>query len=542
MRIEFIALVLILLLCVIMRMNVLDVPLNRDEGGFAYFGTLLHQGGALYQDGFDHKPPAIWLWYWLLNFIMDFEAIRLHVFLLVYNLATLILVITCAQNLYSVAAGLWAGLIYAMVSGSWQVEGFSASAEMFMLLPIMGSLVLCLLGMERGRGAYLAASGFLTASYVWTKQPALAIGFFLVLYILIASFTAEVTRQSPVQRGLIGIRRVFIFCIGFVVPSFVLCGYFIWTGRWNEFLYWSFTHSLDYAGSYSFSTYLIRAWNRVTTTVAGNPCAWILAIGTCLIMPFYRSREGLVLAGFFVSSLLSACHSVFMYRHYMALVVPSLALAAGVGAAVLVGRFKNNNISHAVAVILLIFGVSIGPLINDRDYYVLKTGVEISRKFFGANPFPESPVIAAYIRDRTTPRDPVLILGSEPQILVLAARPSATRHLFMYQVVGPFSRAAEFQQDVLDDIERNRPAYVVNVKLGTSWLNDPKTSEIFLRDILGWLTKNYSVEAIVRSGDKTPVLLELGQIDDKERMAEIARARVVILKRHPASGTGTVTD
>jgi hypothetical protein len=240
--------------------------------------------------------------------------------------------------------------------------------------------------------------------------------------------------------------------------------------------------------------------------------------------------------------MVSACHSVFMYRHYMALVVPSLSLAAGVGAAVLVGRFGNNKISQAVAVIVVILGVSVAPLINDRNYYVLKTPFEISRRLFGANPFPESPMIAAYIKDRTTPRDPVLILGSEPQILVLAERPSATRHLFMYQVVGPYRRAPEFQHGVLDEIERNRPRYVVYVKLVESWLADPKTSEAFTRDVLEWLAKNYSVEAIVRSGDKTSSLLELGHIDDKERVAEIERARVVILKRHVSSGTGAITD
>ena len=47
----------------LLRLNIVDIPLNRDEGGFAYFGRLLSQGGTLYKDGFDHKPPGIWILY-----------------------------------------------------------------------------------------------------------------------------------------------------------------------------------------------------------------------------------------------------------------------------------------------------------------------------------------------------------------------------------------------------------------------------------------------------------------------------------------------
>jgi hypothetical protein len=530
-RTEIIALVLIAFLCVIVRLNVLDIPLNRDEGGFAFFGQLLHQGGALYQDGFDHKPPGIWLWYWLLSSIVDFDAVRLHVVLLVYNLITLFVLVLGTSRFFSVATGLWAGLIYAVASSSWQIEGFSASAEMFMLLPILGSLFLCMLGMERQTWPPLFASGLLAAWCFWIKQPALVISCFLVLFILVGSLRDSSFGESFKDRLIKGVKLAIVFGLGIAIPSILLCGYFAVEGRWHEFIYWSFTHSLDYAVTFSLSTYLHSIGMRLLGTMSANPFAWALAVGTCLILPFYRLREGLIVAGFFLSSLVSACHSPFMYRHYMALVIPALSLAAGVGASALVDRFTGNKTLRALAAAVLVILVAVGPVVRDRHYYLYNTPFETSRRMFDLNPFPESPVVAAYLKERTQPSDRILILGSEPQILVLADRPSATRHVFFYQVVGPYKRAGRFQQEVLQDIAKNRPRYVVAVSLDVSWLSDPKTSEQFLRSVNQWLSDDYALDALVSLHGKTPAVIPVDRLTEAERQGIMEREHIAIFRR-----------
>ena len=190
-----------------------------------------------------------------------------------------------------------------------------------------------------------------------------------------------------------------------------------------------------------------------------------------------------------------------------------------------------------LSAILVVLGVCIGPLINDREYYFLQSPLELSRTLFGANPLSESTLIAAYLRDRTAPGEPVLILGSEPQILVLADRPSATRHLFMYQVVGPYRRAKEFQQQLLDDMERKRPNYVVYINLPLSWFGAPGSNRAFPLEILDNLKRNYSVEAIMLRSSTTPHVIELGPLSKQEQKAEIDRARIVIFRRDAPRGS-----
>ncbi len=172
-----------------------------------------------------------------------------------------------------------------------------------------------------------------------------------------------------------------------------------------------------------------------------------------------------------------------------------------------------------------------GPLIRDRHYYLYNTPLETSRRLFDLNPFPESPLVAAYIQERTKPNDPVLILGSEPQMLVLADRPSATRHVFFYQVVGPYKRAAHFQQEVLQDIAKNRPPYVVAVAFSLSWLSDPKGSERFLGSVNQWLGDNYVLEALVKLGERSPVLRKVSDMTEEEQRNIMEHEHIAIFRR-----------
>src|SRR3989344_9323439 len=49
----------------LLRWQTWTLPLNRDEGAYAYMATRLFKPGfMLYRDVFEHKPPGIHLLYW----------------------------------------------------------------------------------------------------------------------------------------------------------------------------------------------------------------------------------------------------------------------------------------------------------------------------------------------------------------------------------------------------------------------------------------------------------------------------------------------
>ena len=56
---------LVLLVAATLRLPLLDLPLERDEGAYAVVASEMRHGAIPYRDVFDHKPPVIHLAYLL---------------------------------------------------------------------------------------------------------------------------------------------------------------------------------------------------------------------------------------------------------------------------------------------------------------------------------------------------------------------------------------------------------------------------------------------------------------------------------------------
>lgn len=196
-----------------------------------------------------------------------------------------------------------------------------------------------------------------------------------------------------------------------------------------------------------------------------------------------------------------------MYRHYFALIGPALSLAAGVGISRTMIWWEHRKYLRKVILLGLIFIIVGIPLLLNRDYYISNSPVQNSQLCFGINPFPQSLLVAEYLQENTLHTDTILILGSEPQILVLADRKSATRHPFFYQVVGTYKRSREFQKQVFEDIDKNKPEYVVAVHNSESWIADFKTGKPFVKTLNILLNKTYLLDAVVIPDSETAQII-----------------------------------
>lgn len=526
-------LLFVLGLSAVLRTNLVHVPMNRDEGSFAYVAEMLRQGGALYRDALDHKPPGVWLVYWLWSHAIAFDALQLHLLLLVYNLVTLVVLVAFVEAIASMGAALWAGLVYAVMSSAWQVEGYSASAEMFMVLPTLASLFLCVSGAAKRSSPRLALAGLLGAACFWIKQPYALVGLFQAVYVFVASGE---TGCSSAQRVRAGTKALVALGLGFAVPSAALCGYFALTGRWSDFVYWAFTHSLDYATSTAGPSFAEAAGRQIKSILACNPVAWLAAVAGCVLELRRDRRAGLLLSGFLTSTFIAAFHSVFMYRHYLVFLVAPLSVAAGIGIARIEERWLSTPRLRALVRVAVAGGIALLPVLVDWRYYVARTPAQHNHFLYHANPFAESPRIAAYLAEHTSPEDALLILGSEPQILVEAHRRSATRHLFMYQVVGPYRRASQSQREVMDDARGANAPYAVLVNVDSSWLPDPASSQRFSAELLQWLARNYVPEAVVGRVGSDPEVVPLASLPEEYRASAPNQAKVVICRRRHTDG------
>src|SRR5436309_10270301 len=131
-------------LVVAIRIRLLGIPLERDEGEYAYAGQLILQGIPPYKLAYNMKFPGTYAAYAVLMASFGETVTGIHLGLLLVNAATVILIFFLGRQLISSTVGLAAAMSYAVLSVSASVLGFAGHATHFVLLPVLGgTLLLC---------------------------------------------------------------------------------------------------------------------------------------------------------------------------------------------------------------------------------------------------------------------------------------------------------------------------------------------------------------------------------------------------------------
>src|ERR1035438_7767814 len=138
-------LLLVVLLFALIRFQLRESPLERDEGEYAYAGQLMLQGIPPYQLAYSMKLPGIFAAYSVILAVFGQTPGAIHIGLLLINAATTFLVFLLARRLFGPLAGLSAAASYALLSTSPSVVGFAGHATHFVVLPAVGGILLLLL-------------------------------------------------------------------------------------------------------------------------------------------------------------------------------------------------------------------------------------------------------------------------------------------------------------------------------------------------------------------------------------------------------------
>jgi hypothetical protein len=149
-----------------------------------------------------------------------------------------------------------------------------------------------------------------------------------------------------------------------------------------------------------------------------------------------------------VFSFAAICPGLYFRAHYVVLMLPAVALLAGSSVR---GRVAGCLFAAALALSLL----------TEREFLFRLRPAEISRELYGWDPFPEAVPMAAYIRSHTAGGARIAVLGSEPEIYFYAHRHSATCYLYIEPMVEPQPFALTMQNDMVRELERAAPEYVV---------------------------------------------------------------------------------
>lgn len=397
-----------------------------DEGIYQAIGITLHDGGTIYKDAFDNKPPLLLLIYSFFNS----EQYLIRGLSLIFGLISVWIFHFFARLLFPKKNNKIVFLItglFAILFGLPLLEGNIANSENFMLLPIISSGLLVLLSLtkdtEDKRNAFLFSAGVILSLAFLIKIVA--------IFDLFAFFSFLVILNLKKYEKF-SLKKIYFFLLGFSIPVIITSVYFLITSNFRNFLNASLFSNISYVG----------VENSIFFTQD-------LLIGKSIILGIFVSiifwkRKLLNITSIFILlwigfSLFNVFFSQRPYTHYLLLLLPSFCLFIGL----LLWERKLQKILTILFIFLLISVHSSFLLYEKtRAYYVnfwdYLLGKKITTEYIGF--FDKRAVtdykLANYINSRTEDSDSIYIWGNNAQVYKMTDKKPLHRYTVLYHVTS----------------------------------------------------------------------------------------------------------
>jgi hypothetical protein len=443
----------IMVVTLAVRMPLLNIPLDRDEGEYAYIGWRMGLHELPYRDWVDQKPPGIF-WVYRLALALPWEPVRaIHLagalFAAVSAGALFLLARRFLDTFWAAAAGVLLGLL----SSDPTARGNAASAELFMQLPLLLSL-LAFFGAVTGGGRrqkFMVLCGALAGLAALFRQAAALHWVFLV--VAYPMFCEKGNRR----------RKTLVFAAWSAAGGLVVWGgvllCFLFQHAWHQFIHSVLFHNLDYIGIVSPKDRLAYFKDAVAGLFKSQAILWLFSVMAGAMLWRRRPRKWFAfLLLWMMTSAVGVNASGYFLPHYFQSLLPALSLAAALGASGLEngrGQALGPNWPRRAA---LMGALAILPLMAMAPFLFRYSPKEAARRIYPGSAFAEMPGLGRRLAEATRPEDRVFVFGSEPELLFYARRASATRYIIMFPLFGPYEDALENQTAVSLEVSKARPA------------------------------------------------------------------------------------
>ncbi len=474
---------IVILFTAAVRLRLLSVPLERDEGEYAYAGQLLLKGMPPYLFAYNMKFPGVYGAYALTMAAFGQTPAGIRLGLMLVNAATIILVFLLSRRLLDSYAAVVAAASFAVLSLGQSVLGTFAHATHYVVLFAVAGLLALLKWIDTGRALPLCLSGVLLGLAVLMKQHGIFFAAFGVLYLC----WHELRVQRASWSGLLKSGGVLL--AGIAVPLVVTCAALIWAGVFGRFRFWTFTYASTYVSQVPLSAGLDILSAKLGRITNGSGLLWLVGLTGALTLWWNESvrQKRAFVAGLMILSFFAVCPGLYFREHYFVLTLPGVALLTGVATSSMRQFLRKRKAirSYRWAPALLLVAVLAICLLEQRAFLFQLSPLQASRATYGRNPFPETLEAAKYIKANSDAVDRIAVLGSEPQVYFYADRLSASGHIYMYGLMEPQPYAAQMQQEMIGEIERNAPRFLVYVPANESWLKRPGSEGL----VFDWMAK-----------------------------------------------------
>ena len=492
------------------RWRLLNFPLERDEGEYAYAGQLILQGIPPYELAYNMKFPGTYLAYAFIMKIFGETSAGIHLGLLLLTTATALMLFWLGKKLLDETAGAVAASSYAILAVSPSMLGLAGHATHFCAFFVTAGMCFFWRARQKENVVAIAAFAICFGTAILMKQHAAIIAAWAGLHFAFSKFSDQ--KISAAKKIL-----PVAFCAASMLLPFALCCVWLWhAGVFGEFKFWT----IDYAQKYASVVPLAYApqlfWYGFGAVLKKVFLLWLVAfIGLLFIRLDSRWKNSRAwFLGFCIASALAVCPDFYFRKHYFLIALPALALLAGACISGLQKNFAENS-RRNLPVLVFTFAATASIVFCSPVWFILPAqqiirGVDPSdHGLYGADPLPESEIIAKFINENSAPSARVAVLGSEPEIYFLARRHSATGYIYTYPLMEPQPFALKMQQEMIGDLETNRPEFIVFADNIMSWNRHPESNTTIFKWWDNYQT-NYTLVGLTDILSPTNTIIVLG--------------------------------
>ena len=468
------------------RVRLLNLPLERDEGEYAYAGQLILQGIPPYELAYNMKLPGTYAAYAAGMAVFGQTTTGVHLTLLVVSSLNIIFVFLLTRQIGGVLAGLVAATSYGIMAASQTVAGLAAHATHFVVLFAVPATWVLIREIRDGRRAMFFLSGLLYGLAFLMKQQGLCFGLFGFAFLVWTALQKkEIFSVSFIQRA-------FIFGVGLSVPFLVTCVILALSGVFGRFWFWT----VDYARSYEsiltlrqgIQEHLLAHLDQTRDLSIGLWVLTLLGVSVALCVKCLRPAAILSVC-FWLFSFLGTSAGLYFRGHYFILLLPAFALLTGLAVVALREIMPKTILPDVMRSLPLIgFGMILVWMVYYQSQIFFQwSPSQVSSRSYGDSMFTEAVVAADQIHGNSGSNSKVAVIGSEPEIYFYAHRHSATGYIYTYALMEAQPFALKMQHEMAQEIETASPEFLVNVIDQMSWLPSPDSS----RYLADW-SKEYS--------------------------------------------------
>ena len=371
--------------------------LDGDEAIYGSIAALMNTGAPLYgAGGVDNKPPGIfWVYAATFQGAGTYQMTAIHAVGLAVIVATCALLFVIGRELGGARTGLLAALFYGVLTAAGNPRLLATNTELFMMLPLVASVLLMLRRRWLWSGLLLVAAGAF-------RQVA-AVNVLLAVAGIIWLESAENRRRAAT-----------LFTGGMAAGLAAGALALLLTGSLAGFWRWTVSSLYGYASTNWIPSFVwLRAKDSIVPFLVDMAVVWIAAIALTTRWWHLEIKERLIVVWLAVAMVgsLAAGH---LSWHYFIQAMGPLAVAAALA-------FERLTLRRWVVAV-----AGLGILVPAAGWWAYDLGADPLTYDFSA-PVPQHESVAAYIRDNTTPGQRVFVWGNWPALYVESDRLMASR-------------------------------------------------------------------------------------------------------------------